>query len=98
MLLINAGMVQLPVYILHKRTNLTDQEFNQIKTIPCWGIRLEEIRRPCEKVALVSLHHHEQYDGKGYPHGYQGIRYQRIRTDTSIADNICGAHRKKELP
>jgi len=46
MLLIDAGMVKLPVYIIHKQSNLTEQEYNQIKTHPLLGYKaLKELER-----------------------------------------------------
>ena len=87
-LLIDAGMVKLPVYIIHKQSNLTDQEFNQIKTHPLLGYKaLKDLGKIKESSALVSLQHHEQFDGKGYPRGLRGNDIDEFARIASIADS-----------
>jgi HD-GYP domain-containing protein (c-di-GMP phosphodiesterase class II) len=87
-LLIDAGMVQLPAYIIHKQSNLTDQEFNQIKTHPLLGYRaLKELGKIKESSAIISLQHHEQFDGKGYPRGLRGNDIDEFARIASIADS-----------
>jgi HD-GYP domain-containing protein (c-di-GMP phosphodiesterase class II) len=87
-LLIDAGMVKLPVYIIHKQSNLTDQEFNQIKTHPLLGYKsLKDLGKIKETSALVSLQHHEQFDGKGYPRGLRGNDIDEFARIAAIADS-----------
>lgn len=87
-LLIDAGMVKLPVYIIHKQSNLTDQEFNQIKTHPLLGYKaLKEQGKLKESSAIISLQHHEQFDGKGYPRGLRGNDIDEFARIAAIADS-----------
>ncbi|OHD62708.1 MAG: hypothetical protein A2176_12800 [Spirochaetes bacterium RBG_13_51_14] len=87
-LLIDAGMVKLPVYIIHKQSNLTDQEFNQIKTHPLLGYRaLKDFGKIKENSAIISLQHHEQFDGKGYPRGLRGNDIDEFARIAAIADS-----------
>jgi HD-GYP domain-containing protein (c-di-GMP phosphodiesterase class II) len=87
-LLIDTGMVQLPVYIIHKQSNLTDQEFNQIKTHPLLGYRaLKELGKIKDSSAIICLQHHEQFDGKGYPRGLRGNDIDEFARIASIADS-----------
>ncbi len=87
-LLIDAGMVKVPIYILHKQSNLTDQEFNQIKTHPLLGYKaLRDLGQVKERAALISLQHHEQFDGKGYPRGLRGGAIDEYARIASIADS-----------
>ncbi len=87
-LLIDAGMVRLPVYIIHKQSNLTDQEYNQIKTHPLLGYKsLKDLGKVKESSALVSLQHHEQFDGKGYPRGLRGNDIDEFARIAAIADS-----------
>lgn len=87
-LLIDAGMIKLPVYIIHKQSNLTDQEFNQIKTHPLLGYKsLKELGRIKESSAIISLQHHEQFDGKGYPRGLRGNDIDEFARIAAIADS-----------
>ena len=87
-LLIDAGMIKLPVYIIHKQSNLTDQEFNQIKTHPLLGYKaLKDLGKIKESSAIISLQHHEQFDGKGYPRGLRGNDIDEFARIAAIADS-----------
>ncbi|MBP7734563.1 MAG: HD-GYP domain-containing protein [Spirochaetes bacterium] len=87
-LLIDAGMIKLPVYIIHKQSNLTDQEFNQIKTHPLLGYKaLKDLGKIKETSAIISLQHHEQFDGKGYPRGLRGNDIDEFARIAAIADS-----------
>ncbi|MBN1501887.1 MAG: HD-GYP domain-containing protein [Spirochaetes bacterium] len=87
-LMINSGMVQIPAYIMHKESELTDREYNQIKTHPILGYQvLKKLGNYPETSALVSMQHHEQFDGKGYPRGLKGTEISEYARIASIADN-----------
>ena len=87
-LLIDAGMIKMPVYIIHKQSNLTDQEFKQIKTHPLLGYRaIRELGHMKDKVAIISLQHQEQFDGKGYPRGLKGNEIDEFARIAAIADS-----------
>ncbi len=87
-LLIDAGMLKIPPYIIHKQSNLTDQEFNLIKTHPLHGYRaLKQLGTVGEKVAIVGLQHHESYDGRGYPRGLKGHQIDEYAKIAAIADS-----------
>jgi len=63
----DAGKADIPLEILTKRTKLTAKEYNIIKKHP---IRGAEILRPMQilkPVSSIIMHHHEKYDGSGYP-------------------------------
>ncbi len=87
-LLIDAGMIKLPVYIIHKQSNLTEQEYNQIKTHPLLGYKsLKDLGKIKESSAIISLQHHEQFDGKGYPRGLRGNDIDEFARIAAIADS-----------
>ena len=87
-MLIDAGMIKMPLYIIHKQSNLTDQEFKQIKTHPLHGYKgLRDLGQIKESIANVSLQHHEQFDGKGYPRGLRGNEISEFARIASIADS-----------
>ncbi|MFH0977177.1 MAG: HD-GYP domain-containing protein [Spirochaetota bacterium] len=102
-LLIDAGMAKIPVYITHKQSALTEQEFNLIKTHPIHGYKcLREFGKVKESVALISLQHQEQFDGSGYPRGLKGnmiSEYARIATiaDSYEAQIVNRSYKKKQL-
>lgn len=72
-LLHDIGKMAVPHDILNKPGKLTDAEFSTVKGHPLAGHRLLSETASVSAVALdVCLHHHEKYDGSGYPHGLQG--------------------------
>jgi len=87
-MLINSGMLKVPVYITHKQSNLTEQEYNQIKTHPIHGYKsLRQLGDVTEEIAVVSLQHHEFFDGKGYPRGLRGDGISEFARIAAIADS-----------
>jgi HD-GYP domain-containing protein (c-di-GMP phosphodiesterase class II) len=102
-LLIDAGMAKIPVYITHKQSALTEQEFNLIKTHPIHGYKcLRDLGKVKESIALISLQHQEQFDGSGYPRGLKGTaisEYARIATiaDSYEAQIVNRSYKKKQL-
>ena len=87
-ILIDSGMTKVPIYITHKQSNLTEQEFNQIKTHPLHGYTaLRKLSDISENAANISLQHHEQFDGKGYPRGLNGTGISEFARIAAIADS-----------
>ena len=72
------GKIAVSENILLKKGKLTDQEFDMIKKHPVAG---ENILKPItflEKERKVIRHHHERYDGSGYP---DGIAKKKIQSN-----------------
>ena len=68
----DVGKISIPSYILHKPTRLTEREFQKMSTHPAVGAQiLSSIDFPFPVVAIVK-HHHENWDGSGYPDGLRG--------------------------
>lgn len=66
------GKIGIKDFILNKQGPLTDQEFDIIKSHPCEGENaIKYIKRFAEPRRIIR-HHHERYDGKGYPDGLAG--------------------------
>ena len=68
MLLYDIGNLMLPVELLQKTTPLTEEERNHIKEHPLIAAR--EILKPIsyiQDVIPIIEHHHENWDGSGYP-------------------------------
>lgn len=66
-LLHDAGKVDIPLEILTKTTKLTPREYKIIKKHP---VRAVQILRPLQilkPVIPMIMHHHERYNGSGYP-------------------------------
>lgn len=72
----DVGKVGVPDSILLKPAKLTDEEFNVMKTHPEKSVQiiqpLAENIEFFQKLIPGVLHHHERFDGKGYPVGVWG--------------------------
>jgi len=66
------GKILIPQNILNKPTRLTIEEFNEIKKHPVYAYDVFKNSRPMSEIALFVKHHHEKYNGKGYPDGLKG--------------------------
>ncbi|MGH7162101.1 MAG: HD-GYP domain-containing protein, partial [Planctomycetota bacterium] len=80
------GKIGIPEEILNKPGNLTREEFDIIKSHPVIG---EQILKPLDFLAdarLIVRHHHERWDGQGYPDGLAGAGIPRAAALLSIVD------------
>ena len=66
-LLHDTGKVDIPMEILTKRTKLTAHEYNIIKSHPEKGAQILRHLQVLKPVIPIIMHHHEKYDGTGYP-------------------------------
>ena len=84
----DVGKIGVPEQILCKPAKLTDAEFEQIKRHPRIGYQiLKDIPRLTDILPGV-LHHHERWDGRGYPDGLQGENIPVIARVLSLADSF----------
>ena len=71
-LLHDVGKLAVPDHILNKPGELTTAEFERMKVHTTVGAQiLERVNFPYPVVPIV-LHHHERWDGRGYPEGLRG--------------------------
>jgi len=85
-LLHDVGKIGVPEAVLQKTGKLTAEEFEQMKRHPQIGARiLQDIKQVREIVPGV-LHHHERYDGKGYPTGLAGEKIPLMGRIICLAD------------
>lgn len=63
------GKVAISRKILNKLGKLTDEEFTVMKRHSTIAMRILEKVDGLQGAALLIKHHHERYDGKGYPDG-----------------------------
>jgi putative nucleotidyltransferase with HDIG domain len=85
-LLHDIGKIGVSDSILRKPGTLTLEEFEQIKRHPLLGARiLKPLRFLSDHLAIVELHH-EQPDGRGYPHGLRGDQIPPLASVVRVAD------------
>jgi putative nucleotidyltransferase with HDIG domain len=65
----DVGKVATPDHILFKTGPLTDAEYAEIKRHPVVGAEIVNDFPGYAKGRDIILHHHERYNGSGYPHG-----------------------------
>lgn len=63
----DAGKIDIPVEILTKSSQLTGEEYDIIKCHPVKGAEIIKHLQILKPVIPLILHHHEKYDGTGYP-------------------------------
>jgi len=69
-LLHDVGKTRISSDILNKKGKLTKEEFEVIKKHPELGIEvLDEAGTEFKEERIVTLQHHENFDGTGYPYG-----------------------------
>jgi hypothetical protein len=85
----DVGKIGVPEAVLRKPGKLTDQEFALIKLHPETGYRiLKEIGATMDDVLPGVLHHHEKWNGQGYPHGLAGEAIPLIARVLALADTF----------
>jgi putative nucleotidyltransferase with HDIG domain len=69
-LLHDVGKTRISTDILEKKTKFTKEEFDKIKEHPQLGVEiLKESGIDLRNEQIITLQHHENCDGSGYPHG-----------------------------
>lgn len=88
----DVGKIAIPDAILNKPGRLTPEEFEIMKTHTTQGGELlKKISLMREHEAFryaydIAVHHHERYDGKGYPEGLKGDEISLWAQIVSLAD------------
>jgi putative nucleotidyltransferase with HDIG domain len=85
-LLHDVGKIGIPDRILQKTVRLTEEEYTVIKQHPALGVGILTPLKEMESALPVVKHHHERYDGRGYPDGLEGEDIPLIARIVSVAD------------
>ncbi|MCK9684151.1 HD-GYP domain-containing protein [Scleromatobacter humisilvae] len=86
-LLHDVGKALMPLDILNKPGKLTDAEFDVMRSHPVRGHELlQEARGTVPEAMDVCLHHHERFDGGGYPHKLPNDQLNQLVRMGSICD------------
>ena len=87
-LLHDVGKIGIPESILNKPDSLTEAERRVLNTHPILGERIVSPLGFPDCVRHVIRHHHERWDGGGYPDGLKGTEIPGAARLFSIADSI----------
>ena len=80
------GKLKVPEKILLKPDKLTEREMEIMKNHTVWGYEKIKEMKMDDAIAHAVLHHHERYDGKGYPEGLKGNDIPYFARIITIAD------------
>ena len=82
------GKIGVPDSILQKESKLTDDEYSEIKNHPAIGVHILSTASIFNDIIPIVKHHHEKYDGNGYPSKLKGEDIPYLARITTIADSF----------
>ncbi|NPV93142.1 MAG: HD-GYP domain-containing protein [Firmicutes bacterium] len=82
------GKIGVPDDILRKTGKLSASEMESMRMHPVIGFDILIKLRHLGDIAEIVLHHHERWDGKGYPHGLSGEEIPLGSRIIAVADSI----------
>jgi HD-GYP domain-containing protein (c-di-GMP phosphodiesterase class II) len=82
----DVGKIGLPAYILQKPQPLTDEEWRLIQQHPLKGCEIVERLKGLASISKFVRHHHERWDGRGYPDGLTADAIPLESRIISVAD------------
>jgi HD-GYP domain-containing protein (c-di-GMP phosphodiesterase class II) len=83
----DVGKVEIPLEIVQKPGSLSDEEFAAVKRHSAAGAELVADLGD-EKLTRIVRHHHERFDGSGYPDGLAGERIPLGARIIAVADTF----------
>lgn len=81
------GKIEIPDALLLKPDRLSKDEYELIKTHSKFGYEILS-REPFSELSNIVLHHHERYDGRGYPYGLKGDEIPYLSQIIAVADSF----------
>jgi HD-GYP domain-containing protein (c-di-GMP phosphodiesterase class II) len=80
------GKIRVPDLILSKDEDLNEEEYEIVRQHPLHGAEILNLSPSLHKYIPAVLHHHEWYNGEGYPHGLKGEEIHLYAQIVAIAD------------
>lgn len=82
----DCGKIGVPEGVLNNPGRLSEDDFELVMKHPRWGSEVARQARMSDTVINIILHHHERFDGKGYPSGLKGERIPFEARIVALAD------------
>ena len=82
------GKVGVPQQILSKDARLTDKEFEEVKKHTLIGYKICLTSNISQSIADAVKHHHEKYNGTGYPDGLKGENIPKLARIITLIDSF----------
>ncbi|MFB0527823.1 MAG: HD domain-containing phosphohydrolase [bacterium] len=87
-LLHDVGKIGVPISVLRKKDKLTDEDWKFIRRHPVLGAEIISPITQLKELVTSIRHHHERYDGKGYPDNLKGEDIPLISRILAVADTF----------
>ncbi|MQY52865.1 MAG: HD domain-containing protein, partial [Firmicutes bacterium] len=87
-LLHDVGKIGVPISVLRKKDKLTDEDWKHIRRHPVLGAEIISPIAQLKELIPNIRHHHERYDGKGYPDKLKGEDIPLISRILAVADTF----------
>jgi len=85
-LLHDIGKIGIREEVLNKPGKLTREEYEEVKRHPVYGAEIVQEVRYLRKISRAIMHHHERWDGSGYPAGLEGEEIPLFARIMAVAD------------
>ena len=82
----DVGKIGVPDRILQKDAKLTDEEYSEIKNHPAIGAQILSTASIFQDIIPIVKHHHERFDGRGYPGQLKGDEIPFLARIAAVAD------------
>lgn len=82
------GKIGIPDSILLKTTKLDDEEYSEIKNHPAIGAHILSNATIFKDIIPIVKHHHERFDGRGYPGKLKGDEIPYFARIAAVADSF----------
>jgi len=82
------GKISIPEDVLNKQRPLTGEEWDMIRQHPENGVKIVKQVDSLSHIIPLIRHHHERYDGKGYPEGLSGEKIPYLARVLTVVDSF----------
>jgi len=94
-LLLDTGRLGLTDRTWEKKEKLTPKELEQVRSIPLRGANLLKSMTSLKPIIPIIMHHHERFDGRGYPQGLKGEEIPIGARIVSVVDSFIAMISKR---
>lgn len=94
------GKIEIDREVLNKTDILDEAEWEELKQHPQWGSDIVTAVDQLQPIVPIIRHHHENYDGTGYPDGLKGIDIPFLARIIRVVDSYDAmiSHRPYKKP
>lgn len=82
------GKINIAKEVLNKKMPLNEEEWKLLKEHPEEGIAIIKPVSSLQSIIPLIAHHHERYDGKGYPDGLKGDEIPFLARVLTVVDSF----------